>query len=130
MLYLSTGNIRIDSWLLSIPIHTNCIFNEMVSTGDTEISLHIWAPLNSGGGGAGGGGVLQANSNPKCPNFHFREGGGELLQTNIPEKLDWGYSRDFEHRFIPLELAIVSQIVSHILRMYRLIRKRERAVIS
>ena len=119
MLYLSTGNIRIDFWLLSIPIHTNCIVNEMVSTGDTEISLHIRAETRVGG-------LLQANSNPKCqdlPKFSF-SGEGVLLQTNIPEILEWGYSRDFEHKSIPLELATASQIVSHILRMWRLITKR------
>ena len=39
-------------------------------------------------------GLLQTNSNPKCqdlPNFSFfgREGG--VVQTNIPEILEWGH---------------------------------------
>ena len=137
----------------------------MISTGYTEISLHIPAPWNSGGG------VLQTNSNSKCqdlPKFLWggvlqtkwnlkmpRGGGGKgrrggLLQTHpnskcqdqpkfsfcvsvcvgvgaegggcggTPEWHSWDtwvvHSRNFEHKFIPLELATASQIVSHILR--------------
>ena len=46
--------------------------NEMVSTGDTAISLHIRVP---------GGGTLQTNSNSKCQDlakfsFSGGEGGG------------------------------------------------------
>ena len=83
------------------------------------------------------------NSNLKCqdpPKFSFSGGWGEALQTNSNSKcqdllkfsfwgrggvgteiLEWGHSRNFEHKFIPLELTTASQIVSYTLREWRLI---------
>ena len=113
----------------------------MVSTGDTEIILHIRTsrelqskvPRSAQISFFWGGRVLQTNSNQKCqdvakfpffgvggysrptqiksakmwPNFYFS--GGGVLQTNIPEILEWRHSRNFEHKFISLELATISQ---------------------
>ena len=77
------------------------------------------------------GGETLPSQNSKChnlPKFQFSFdpllGGGEVLQTNIPEILEWGHSRNFEPNFQPLQLAHASQIVSHILRMWRLITIR------
>ena len=53
----------------------------------------------------GGGGGIQTNSNSR-PTFLKNLGSTQGI---------------FEHKFIPLELATTSQIVSHILRMWRLI---------
>ena len=83
-------------------------------------------PETRGGGGEDTPGQLKSKVPGSAQIFIF----GGLLQTNIPEILEWGHSRDFEHKFIPLELATASQIVSHTLRMYRQITKRERAVIG
>ena len=69
-----------------------------------------------------GGGVLQINSSPKCqdlPKFSFW-GEGAVLQTNIPEILEWGHSRNFEPKILPTGMCSASQIVSHILCMWRL----------
>ena len=68
-------------------------------------------------GGGGYSTVVKTQSAKSWPNFNFFWGGGEghsgprIGQTGI-----------FEHKFIPLGLAFASQIVSHILRMWRLIR--------
>ena len=53
----------------------------MVSTGDTEISLHIRSP-------GGGGGILQSNTESAkiCLNFNFRGEGGGALWSEIPER--------------------------------------------
>ena len=70
-----------------------------------------------------------------CPNLHFSGWGGGwwsrptqpkvprsvqicmggVVQTNIPEILEWGHSRNFGPKFQPLELATASQIVYHTL---------------
>ena len=73
--------------------------------------------------GIWGGGVLQTNSSPKCqdlPKFSFFWGEGAVLQTNIPEILEWGHSRNFEPKILPTGMCSASQIVSHILCMWRL----------
>ena len=52
--------------------------------------------------GTGEGGGIQTNSNPKCQfltKFSF-SGGGEKLQTNIPEILEWGHSGNFEPKIL------------------------------
>ena len=46
---------------------------------------------------------------------------GGVLQTNIPEILKWGHSRNFEPKILATGMFSASQIVSHILRMWRLI---------
>ena len=50
----------------------------------------------------GGGGPDQLN--PKCQDlsksaFSGWGGGVVVVQTNIPEILEWGHSRNFEHKF-------------------------------
>ena len=47
--------------------------------------------------------------------------GGGVLQTNIPEILEWGHSRNFEPKILVTGMCSASQIVSHILRMWGLI---------
>ena len=44
-----------------------------------------------------------------------------VVQTNIPEILEWGHSRNFEPKILATGMCSASQIVSHILRMWRLI---------
>ena len=68
------------------------------------------------------GGVVQTNSTQSakiCPNLHFG-GGGWWFRTNIPEILECPHSSFFEPNFQPLQLATASQIVSHILCIWRL----------
>ena len=48
----------------------------------------------SGGGGCSV--VAKTQSAKICLHFNFRRG---ALHTNIPEKLKWGHSRNFEHKF-------------------------------
>ena len=73
--------------------------NEMVSMGNTEIR-----PCG------GGGGAPQTNSNPKCqdlPKFSFSgEGGLGVLQTNIPEILEWGTQGILSQKFYQLECVV------------------------
>ena len=67
---------------------------------------------------AGGGGYCrptQIQSAKICPNFHFPGGGvgwgaGRELQTNIPEILECGHSRNFEQNICQLECGSASQI--------------------
>ena len=40
----------------------------------------------------------QTQSAKTCLNFHW--GGGGVLQTNIPEILEWGHSRNFEPKIL------------------------------
>ena len=55
----------------------------------------------------GGGGVSAwgMSCGPKVPRsvqiciFIFGGGGGVVVQTNIPEILEWGHSRNFEHKY-------------------------------
>ena len=58
--------------------------------------------------------------------FIFSGGGrrGLVVQTNIPEILEWGHSRNFEQNICQALEALVSQIVSHTLRVRRLINLR------
>ena len=98
----------------------------MVSAGDTDISLHMhpgptqkpltggggpdqpnpkWQDLSksaSGGGKEGWGGPDQLN--PKCQDLSksaFSGGaGGVVLQTNIPEIFEWGYSKNVEPKIL------------------------------
>ena len=91
-----------ESWKCRLPL-----LNEMVSTGDTAISLHIRTPWNSGGGGGcnpdklklkvpryaqififrriGGGGLLLTNSNSKCQDLHKFSFWG----WGTPDKQSW-----------------------------------------
>ena len=103
---VSTNQLPHKSWGA---IHTNSI----------PKSLNL-AKLPFSGVGEEGGVILQTNSNPKSgqivtweggysrptqipsakswPYFHFR--GWGVLQTNIPEKLEWGHSRNFEPKIL------------------------------
>ena len=109
-----------------------------VKTENTQ-SAKKWLNFNLGGGGRapnlkilkvprnglisiffwGGEDTLPSQSqNSKCqdlPKFQFFWGGrgGSVLRV--------GHSQNFEPNFQPLQLATASQIVSHILRMWRLI---------
>ena len=89
----------------------------VVQTNSTQ-SAKICPNLHSGGG-------IQTNSTQSakiCPNQHFWVGGERVVvfQTNIPEILEWGHSRNFEPRILATGMCNASQIVSHILRMWRL----------
>ena len=83
----------------------------MVSTGDTAISLHIRAPDQ-----------LKLKVPRSAQIFIFGKGRGDrrVLQTNIPEILEWEHSRNFEPKFLATGMCSASQLVSHILRMWRL----------
>ena len=95
------------------------------------VSIHQFPDLSksalSGGGGSGGG---PQQLNPKSQDLSkfvflggWGWGEGVVVQTNIPEILDWGHSRNFEHKFcLPCHtLAVLaSQIVSHTPRVWRL----------
>ena len=93
-----------------------------------QISVHIRSPRSRAYGGGGGVTLeskLKSLRNAKiCLNFNFRGvcvcvgGGGGI--GSVPRV---GHSRNFEPNFQPLQLATASQIVSHILRMWRLTRK-------
>ena len=89
-----------------------CKLTEMVSTGDTAISLHIRSPDQ-----------LKLKVTRSAQIFIFRPGGGGGV---TPDQHSWntwvGHSMNFEPNFQPLQLATTSQIVSHILRMWRLTR--------
>ena len=71
----------------------------------------------------GGGGYSRPTSTQSakiCSNLHFPGGGG------TPDQHSWntwvGHSWNFEPNFQSLQLATASQIVSHILLMWRLMR--------
>ena len=109
----------------------------MVSTGDTEISLHIRSPSFKGGGG-----ILESNTQSAkiCLNFNFREGG--TLESNtqsaqdLPKFQFWGegglsglkfqkgalknLDKNLLFEVSVQKPACASQRVSHILRMWRL----------
>ena len=53
--------------------HQGTVSNEKVSTGYTEISLHIRSPKNWGRGYSG---FVKSQSTKSCPNFNFQGGGG------------------------------------------------------
>ena len=86
----TTSDILTASFLLEIYI------NEMVSTGDAEISLHIRSPRASWVGGGGHSGVKTENTQSAkiCLNFNFR-GEGDSLIWNSKE----GLSGEFGHKF-------------------------------
>ena len=89
-----------------------------------DLSKSAFSGVVVGGGGRGGGVVVQNNSTQSamiCPNLHGG-GGGVVVQTNIPEILEWGHSRNFEPKILATEMCSAPQIVSHILRMWRLIK--------
>ena len=73
----------------------------MVPFGDTAISLNTPARTKVHGGG---GEVVQINSKAKCqdlPKFSFSgEGGIGIVQTNIPEIIEWRHSRNFEPKIL------------------------------
>ena len=73
----------------------------------------------------GGGGPDQLN--PKCQDLSKSafSGGREglVVQTNIPEILEWGHSRNFEPKILATGMCSASQIASHILRMWRLMNR-------
>ena len=50
--------------------------------------------------GGGGGTPDQLKSQVPSPGHIFIFGGGGVLQTNIPEKLEWGHSRNFEPKIL------------------------------
>ena len=50
--------------------------------------------------------------------------GGGGVQTNIPEILEWGHSRNFKPKFLANLMCSASQIVSYILRVWRLINEK------
>ena len=52
--------------------------NEKVSTGDTEMSLHIRSPKTPGGGDSGVVKTQSTQSDKISLNFNFRGGGGKL----------------------------------------------------
>ena len=63
---------------------------------------------------------VQTNANPKCQDLsksEFSGGGGVVVrrvvvvQTNIPEILEWGHSRNFEPKILATGMCSVSQIV-------------------
>ena len=80
----------------------------VIQTNSNSKCQHL--PKFPWGGGGGGAGATPDQLKLKVPNFH---GEGGVLQTNIPEILEWGHSRNFEHKFIILEIATASKIVSH-----------------
>ena len=74
----------------------------------------------------GGGGIYcqqvkteKSSSAKICLNFNLG-GGGSVLRV--------GHSQNFEPNFQPLQLAHASQIVSHILRMWRLMIQAHRGL--
>ena len=124
---------------------------EMVSRGDTEISLLIRSPKTpelpkfqfSGGGrvfnfqGQGGGAVLCQVKNSKCqdlPKFQWGGGGGTLVLCQVKNssqlsdlRFQRGALRRIWTKIYCLRSSVqkpacASQIVSHILRMWRLTR--------
>ena len=59
--------------------------------------------------------------------FSGEVGEGVMVQTNIPEILEWVHSMIFEHKFchaILWKAGLASQIVSYMLRVWRLISER------
>ena len=71
-----------ESWKCRLPL-----LNEMVSTGDTAISLHIRTPWNSGGGGGCNPDKLKLKVPRYAQIFIFRRGGV------TPDKLKLEVSR-------------------------------------
>ena len=62
----------------------------------------------------GEGVVVQTDSTQStkiCPNPHFWWGEGVVVQTNIPEILEWGHSRNFEPKILVTGMCSASQIV-------------------
>ena len=99
--------------------HPTTQSNEMVSLVDTAISLHI--PFAT----------VPRPTQPKVPRsiqMCIFGVGGVLgaggVQTNIPEILEWGHSRNFKPRFLANGMCSASQIVSYILRVWRLINEK------
>ena len=103
----------------------NCIllqFYEMISLGDTAISLHTLQLQLFGGGGYFW--LVKTQSAKFCPTFYFWEGGfhfwrGQGGYSRI------GYSWQNKQKFYHAKLSLASQIVSHTLRVWRLTRKLE-----
>ena len=92
-------------------------FNKMVSLGDTAISFNILQPPLGRGGG-----VLESQ-NPKCqdlPKFNFRGGGGVSGTKSQNRGVLENLVKNFWKPNLEAKLAGASQIVSHILRMWRL----------
>ena len=48
-----------------------------------------------------------------------------MAQTNIPEILEWGHSRNFEPKILTTGMYYASQIVSHTIRVWRLHKHAE-----
>ena len=78
--------------------------------------------------GRGGGGVLWTKSNLKFKvltkfsfSFFFFLGGRGYSGHHIPKILEWGTQRILSTKFSQPKLATASQIVSHALRVCRLI---------
>ena len=71
----------------------NNMQNEMVSTGDTENSLHIRPPWNSLAnfffGGGGYSGIVKTQSAKSWPNFNFRRRGLSKLKVPSPGQISF-----------------------------------------
>ena len=94
----------------------------MVSLGDTAISLHILQPpLNKGGGVCSGKSKVKTQCQDLAK-FQFSGGGGRGEKCSEPNART-GCSGGFRAQILPCHflVAFASQIVSHILRMWRLI---------
>ena len=97
----------------------------MVSTGDTEISLHIRPKFQFPGMGYSGQVKIENTQNAKiCLNFNLGGDGGALW-SEIPER---GSLENLDTNLL-FEVSVqkpacASQIVSHTLRMWRLTNYR------
>ena len=60
---------------------------------------------------------------PRSVQICIFEGGGGVggFQSNIPEILEWGHSWNFGPKILAIGMCSASQIVSHTLRVWRLI---------
>ena len=67
-----------DQFPSNFPYYKDYQMNEMVSTGDTEIILHIWSPRFRASRDGEYSGVTTENTQSAkiCLNFNFRGGGG------------------------------------------------------
>ena len=68
----------------------------------------------------------QTQSTKDLPKFSW--GGGFTARPTFLKYLSGGTRKNFEHKYIPLELATASQIVSHILLMYAETNERKREI--
>ena len=91
------------------------------------IVFPVWHSLMTHVQQDGGGGVLQTNSNPKCQvltKFSFFGVGG--IQTNIPEILEWGHSRNFWTKNSGSLACCIADSLSHTMCVETIIAYQER----